>query len=90
MSNRAADPVPLAQALIRCASVTPADGGAQAVLAAALERLGFAVTRLRFGSIENLFARIGSGGAAFLFCRPYRRGAGRRRRRGAPTRSAAR
>ncbi|MBV9250015.1 MAG: succinyl-diaminopimelate desuccinylase [Acetobacteraceae bacterium] len=55
------DPLPLAQALIRCASVTPADAGAQEVLAAALERLGFTVIRLRFGKIENLFARIGSG-----------------------------
>jgi succinyl-diaminopimelate desuccinylase len=55
-----ADPLPLAQALIRCASVTPADAGAQDVLAAALEDLGFAVTRLRFGAIENLFARIGT------------------------------
>jgi succinyl-diaminopimelate desuccinylase len=54
------DPLPLAQALIRCASVTPADAGAQEVLAAALEGLGFAVTRLRFGAIDNLFARIGS------------------------------
>jgi succinyl-diaminopimelate desuccinylase len=53
------DPLPLAQALIRCASVTPEDGGAQAVLAEALERLGFTVTRLRFGPIDNLFARIG-------------------------------
>ncbi len=38
------DPLPLAQALIRCASVTPADAGAQGVLADALERLGFTVT----------------------------------------------
>ncbi|HEX5325702.1 MAG TPA: succinyl-diaminopimelate desuccinylase [Acetobacteraceae bacterium] len=52
-----ADPLALAQALIRCPSVTPEDAGAQAVLAEALERLGFTVTRLRFGRIENLFAR---------------------------------
>lgn len=57
----AADPLALAQALIRARSVTPADDGAQAVLAAALERLGFVVHRLRFGAIENLFARIGEG-----------------------------
>ena len=31
----------LAQQLIRCASVTPADAGAQGVLAAALTDLGF-------------------------------------------------
>jgi succinyl-diaminopimelate desuccinylase len=53
------DPLPLAQALIRCRSVTPADGGAQSVLAAELERIGFTVTRLRFGEIENLFAERG-------------------------------
>ncbi len=66
-ADTAADPLPLAQALIRCASVTPADAGAQAVLADALERLGFRVTRLRFGEIENLFARIGASGPHLCF-----------------------
>jgi succinyl-diaminopimelate desuccinylase len=61
------DPLPLAQALIRCASVTPADAGAQEVLAGALAALGFTVTRLRFGEIENLFARTGTGGPHFCF-----------------------
>jgi succinyl-diaminopimelate desuccinylase len=63
----AADPLALAQALIRCASVTPADAGAQGVLANALERLGFTVTRLRYGETENLFARIGTGGRHLCF-----------------------
>ncbi len=54
------DPLPLACALLRCASVTPEDAGAQAVLDAALAGLGFTVTRLRYGRTENLFARIGS------------------------------
>jgi succinyl-diaminopimelate desuccinylase len=57
----------LAQALIRCASVTPADAGAQDVLAAALARLGFAVHRLRFGETENLFARHGTAAPHFCF-----------------------
>jgi len=61
------DPLPIAQALLRCASVTPADAGAQDVLADVLARLGFAVTRLRFGEIENLFARIGSDGPHICF-----------------------
>lgn len=61
------DPLPLAQALIRRASVTPEDAGAQGVLAAALERLGFRVTRLRFGQTENLYARIGTTGPHFCF-----------------------
>lgn len=57
--------MPLAQSLIRCRSVTPADGGAQAVLGDALEQLGFTVTHLPFGGdadpTPNLFARIGTG-----------------------------
>ncbi len=61
MKANPTDPVKLLQALIGCNSVTPADGGAQDVLAGFLEHLGFTVTRLRFGEIENLFARIGSG-----------------------------
>ena len=56
-----ADPVPLAQRLIRCASVTPADAGAQDMLAEALAALGFTIHRLRFGETENLYARLGSG-----------------------------
>ncbi len=60
-------PLALAQGLIRCASVTPADEGAQAFLAGALEQLGFAVTHLPFGTTPNLFARIGTQGPHFCF-----------------------
>jgi succinyl-diaminopimelate desuccinylase len=63
----ATDPLPLAQALLRCRSVTPEDGGAQAVLAEALEASGFSVARLRFGAIENLFARRGAAGPHLCF-----------------------
>ena len=62
-----ADPVALTQALVRCASVTPADCGAQDALAAALERIGFTVTRLPFGATPNLFARRGDGAPHFCF-----------------------
>ena len=65
--NELHDPLPLAQALIRCASVTPADVGAQGVLSDALRRLDFTVTPLRYGEIENLFARIGSGSPHICF-----------------------
>jgi succinyl-diaminopimelate desuccinylase len=61
------DPLPLAAALIRCASVTPADAGAQDVLADALDRLGFHVTRLPFGATPNLYARIGTGAPHLCF-----------------------
>jgi succinyl-diaminopimelate desuccinylase len=61
------DPLPLAQALIRCASVTPGDAGAQGALADMLGPLGFTVHRLRYGEIENVFARLGSGGPHICF-----------------------
>ncbi len=65
------DPLPLAQALIRARSVTPADDGAQAVLADALVGLGFEVRHLPFGDTEqptrNLFARIGSAAPHICF-----------------------
>ncbi|HWA80997.1 MAG TPA: succinyl-diaminopimelate desuccinylase [Acetobacteraceae bacterium] len=61
------DPLPLAQALIRCASVTPADAGAQDVLAEVLSGLGFRVVPLRFGEVRNLYARIGETAPHFCF-----------------------
>ncbi len=61
------DPLALAQSLIRCRSVTPADEGAQDVLAAALEGLGFTVWRLPFGTTPNLFARRGTGSPHLCF-----------------------
>jgi succinyl-diaminopimelate desuccinylase len=54
------DPVALTRALIRCPSVTPADAGAMAVVQGALEALGFACRRMRFGEIDNLYARRGT------------------------------
>jgi len=54
------DPVALAQALIRRPSVTPADEGAMDVLQRQLEQLGFACRRMKFGQIENLYARRGT------------------------------
>ena len=61
------DPVLLTQALIRCASVTPKDAGAMAVLEGVLGGLGFSCTRLRFGEVENLFARIGTDAPHLCF-----------------------
>lgn len=57
--NSLSDPINLAQALIRCASVTPADEGAMDVLQGALDGLGFHCRRMRFGETENLYARLG-------------------------------
>jgi succinyl-diaminopimelate desuccinylase len=54
------DAVNLTRELIRRPSVTPADAGAMDVVEAALKRLGFACRRMRFGDIENLYARYGT------------------------------
>ncbi len=67
MGNSRIDPVPLCQALLRHASVTPEDAGAQATLASHLEPLGFTVTHLPFGTTPNLFARIGTASPHFCF-----------------------
>jgi succinyl-diaminopimelate desuccinylase len=61
------DPVALAQDLIRRPSVTPADAGAMDVLQQALEGLGFNCRRMRFGAIENLYARRGTAGPNLCF-----------------------
>lgn len=63
----ATDPLPLAQALIRRASVTPADDGALDVLAAALVPLGFRVDRVDVGGTPNLFARRGDAAPHVCF-----------------------
>lgn len=54
------DPVALTQELIRRPSVTPADEGAMDVVQRTLEGLGFACRRMKFGEIENLYARYGT------------------------------
>lgn len=54
------DAVELTRDLIRKPSVTPADGGAMDVVEQLLAGLGFACRRMRFGEIENLYARYGA------------------------------
>jgi succinyl-diaminopimelate desuccinylase len=57
------DAADLTARLIRCPSVTPADGGAISVLADVLTGAGFACTRVDRGGIANLYARWGQRGA---------------------------
>ncbi|MDB5459380.1 MAG: succinyl-diaminopimelate desuccinylase [Caulobacteraceae bacterium] len=61
------DVLDLARDLIRRPSVTPADAGAMDTLQRALEGLGFACRRMRFGEIENLYARRGTAGPNLCF-----------------------
>src|SRR4051794_6572180 len=67
-----ADLVALARDLLRCPSVTPAEGGALAYIEQVLKGAGFEVYRITFeelGSdpIENLYARIGTGAPHLTF-----------------------
>ncbi|AMB44770.1 succinyl-diaminopimelate desuccinylase [Methylobacterium sp. AMS5] len=65
-------PLALAQALIRCPSVTPEEGGALSFLADRLAEAGFSVERPVFSEsgtpdIQNLYARIGTAGPVLVF-----------------------
>ena len=61
------DPVELTAALIRCPSVTPAEGGALALLQDRLAAAGFDCTRVDRNGTPNLFARRGRKGAPRSF-----------------------
>jgi len=72
MNVPAADPAALARDLLRCPSVTPAEGGALGVIEGALKPAGFDVHRVTFtepgtAPVENLYARIGSAGPHLVF-----------------------
>ena len=62
MTNVSIDPVQLTADLVRCASVTPAEGGALRVLEDVLSKAGFECHRADRGEISNLFARWGDKG----------------------------
>lgn len=56
------DALALARELISRASITPDDGGCQALIGARLETAGFHVSQLRFGDVDNLWAVAGDRG----------------------------
>jgi succinyl-diaminopimelate desuccinylase len=57
----------LSRALIERPSVTPDDHGCQQLLAARLQPLGFVIEHLRFGEVDNLWARRGNSKPLFVF-----------------------
>jgi len=68
----ATNPVANLQTLIRCPSVTPAEGGALSALEAMLSPLGFKIDRMvaqEAGTpdVENLYARLGTEGPHLMF-----------------------
>src|SRR4051812_14869585 len=66
------DALSIAQALLRCRSVTPADAGALGVLEDLLKAHGFETHRVTFGEpgtadVDNLYARIGDSAPHITF-----------------------
>ncbi|PTU68888.1 succinyl-diaminopimelate desuccinylase [Chromobacterium haemolyticum] len=57
----------LARQLIRLDSVTPRDQGCQELMIARLEAIGFRVERMRFGDVDNFWARRGGDGPLVCF-----------------------
>ena len=58
--HTAIDAVELTRDLIHRPSVTPADAGAMDIVEQTLAGLGFVCRRMKFGEIENLYARYGT------------------------------
>ncbi|MCF6444743.1 succinyl-diaminopimelate desuccinylase [Nereida sp. MMG025] len=61
------DPAKLTADLVRCASVTPTEGGALVLLQALLEDAGFTCWRVDRGKVANLYARWGAKGHSRTF-----------------------
>lgn len=57
----------LARDLIQRPSVTPDDQGCQPLLAARLQAIGFRIEHLRYGDVDNLWARRGDDTPLFVF-----------------------
>jgi succinyl-diaminopimelate desuccinylase len=61
------DTLNLAKELIARRSVTPDDAGCQELMIQRLEQLGFQVERLRFGEVDNFWARRGDAEPLYAF-----------------------
>ncbi len=64
MSNNTLE---LTRHLIALRSVTPDDAGCQQLLAQRLEKIGFHIERMRFGEVDNLWARRGNASPVLCF-----------------------
>jgi succinyl-diaminopimelate desuccinylase len=57
----------LAKTLIARRSLTPDDAGCQEILIERLKALGFNIENMRFGPVDNFYARRGNGGPLLVF-----------------------
>jgi len=67
MSAPLSGTVQLTQELMSRQSVSPSDAGCQALMAERLRAVGFEVESLRFGPVDNFWAKRGTGGPVFCF-----------------------
>ena len=61
------DALELTHALIRLQSVTPDDAGCQELLAKLLREAGFSIESMRYGEVDNLWARHGDAEPTLVF-----------------------
>ncbi len=61
------DTLKLTRELIACPSVTPKDEGCQEILIKRLTAIGFEIHKLRFGDVDNFWARRGTGSPLLAF-----------------------
>ena len=59
--------VDLTKKLVALKSLTPEDAGCQQLLASRLGRIGFKTESLRFGPVDNLWARLGDAAPLLVF-----------------------
>ena len=57
----------LAIDLLKRKSNTPDDAGCQEVMIARLEKMGFVIERMRFGTVDNFYARLGTASPLLVF-----------------------
>src|ERR1035438_51346 len=67
LSRAMSDTLQLAQALIARRSLTPDDAGCQDMLIERLQKLSFHIERMRFGNVDNFWARRGTATPVVMF-----------------------
>jgi len=66
-TNTTSETLKLAETLISRESVTPEDAGCQDIIAERLSAIGFKTERLRYGDVDNIWARRGDSGPLYAF-----------------------
>ena len=61
------DVITFAKQLIARPSITPQDAGCQEIISERLAKLGFQCEAMRFGEVDNLWARYGTAAPLLVF-----------------------